>query len=359
MLTYIQSKYTKYFHEPQSILLSILLLLAVPLIWWFGYLFIPFFVAIITAYLLEAPIALLIGLRVPRVMAVILVYCLFMVASILTLVGFLPVLFDQIRALLKELPVMMDKAINWLEKIPENYPDIVSPGLFQSVTGDMGRDLISSMQGEAVNFSIASVSALVTISIYIIVVPFLVLFLLLDKQIILSWFVSCLPAERRWLRQIWHSMDQQLSHYVRGKFYEMLVIFLVSMALFGTMELNYAPLLAVLVGLSVIIPYVGAIVVTFPVVLIALFQWGVGPDFYWTIGLYTLFQLLDGYLLVPLLFSRVINMHPLAVIFAILFFGGLWGLWGVFLSIPLATFIRVLVQSWPKPLAADVGGKIE
>lgn len=114
------------------------------------------------------------------------------------------------------------------------------------------------------------------------------------------------------------------------------------------MNLNYAPLLAVLVGLSVIIPYVGAVLVTFPIIIIAYFQWGIGQEFFWTVGMYTLIQVLDGNVLVPLLFSEAVNLHPVAIIMAVLVFGGLWGFWGVFFAIPLATLVKALLSAWPR-----------
>jgi len=106
-------------------------------------------------------------------------------------------------------------------------------------------------------------------------------------------------------------------------------------------------LLAVAVGLSVIIPYVGAAVVTLPVVLIAWFQFGASSDFWWVVGSYLLIQTLDGNVLVPLLFSEVVNLHPVAIIVAVLVFGGLWGFWGVFFAIPLATVVQAIITAWP------------
>ena len=58
-------------------------------------------------------------------------------------------------------------------------------------------------------------------------------------------------------------------------------------------------------------------------------------------------QLLDGNLLVPFLFSEAVNLHPLIIIIAVLIFGGLWGFWGVFFAIPLATLVKAVVNAWP------------
>jgi len=107
-------------------------------------------------------------------------------------------------------------------------------------------------------------------------------------------------------------------------------------------------LLAVVVGLSVVVPYVGATVVTFPVLLVAWFQWGWGQDFVWVAVAYLVIQALDGNVLVPLLFGEVVNLHPIAIIVAILVFGGLWGFWGVFFAIPLATLVNAVIRAWPR-----------
>jgi putative permease len=115
------------------------------------------------------------------------------------------------------------------------------------------------------------------------------------------------------------------------------------------MGLNYALLLAVLMGLQVILPYIGATLVTFPVLGVAYFQWGLSNDDFMAIVIaYAIIQAVDGVLLVPLLFSEAVNLHAIAIIVAILFFGGLWGFWGVFLAIPLATVVKAVLTSWPR-----------
>ena len=106
-------------------------------------------------------------------------------------------------------------------------------------------------------------------------------------------------------------------------------------------------LLGLLVGFSVIVPYIGATLVTIPVVVVAYAQFGVTPDFLWVFGAYAVIQVLDGNVLVPLLFSEAVNLHPVAIVIAVLFFGGLWGLWGVFFAIPLATLVNAILSAWP------------
>ena len=162
-----------------------------------------------------------------------------------------------------------------------------------------------------------------------------------------GWLANFLPEERRLLRTVWAELDIKIASYVRGKVIEVLIIWVASYIAFALMGLNFAMLLSLAVGLSVIIPYVGATVVTIPVALIAFFQWGFSSEFGWLLAIYGLIQFLDGNLLVPLLFSEVVNLHPVAIIVAVVFFGSLWGVWGVFFAIPLATLIQAILNSWP------------
>ena len=149
------------------------------------------------------------------------------------------------------------------------------------------------------------------------------------------------------MRQIWSEMNQQIANYVRGKFIEIIIVGGVSSIVFSLLGLNYALLLGILVGLSVLIPYIGALVVTVPVAMIAFFQWGWSNEFIYVLVAYGVIQMLDGNVLVPILFSEAVNLHPVAIILAVLVFGGLWGFWGVFFAIPLATLCKAVLNAWP------------
>ena len=143
-------------------------------------------------------------------------------------------------------------------------------------------------------------------------------------------------------------MDDQLANYVRGKVVEIAIVGVTAYVLFLILGLNYPALLAMIVGLSVLIPYIGATLATIPVALVGYVQWGLGTDFYTLIIAYFILQALDGNVLVPLLFSEAVNLHPVAIIIAVLIFGGLWGFWGVFFAIPLATLLKAILNAWPR-----------
>jgi putative permease len=156
-----------------------------------------------------------------------------------------------------------------------------------------------------------------------------------------------LPEERGLVNRVWVESEAQVANYVRGKFVEIVIVGAVTYVTFITLGLQYAALLATMIGFSVLIPYIGAMVATVPVALVAFFQFGWGWEFGYVLIAYTIIQVLDGNVLVPLLFSEVVNLHPVAIILAILVFGGMWGFWGIFFAIPLATFVKAVINAWP------------
>ena len=137
-----------------------------------------------------------------------------------------------------------------------------------------------------------------------------------------------------------------MGRFIRGKFIEILIVWGASYLLFVFLGLEFSMLLSFFSGLSVLIPYIGATVMSILVASIAYFQWGWGADFAVTSISYIVIQLLDGYVLVPIIFSEVVNLHPVAIIISLLVFGGLWGFWGVFFSIPFATLVHAVLKSW-------------
>ncbi|MEM7257907.1 MAG: AI-2E family transporter, partial [Pseudomonadota bacterium] len=210
----------------------------------------------------------------------------------------------------------------------------------QRQVGQYGQRLLS--------FSIASAMNLLVLSINLVLVPLIVFFTLKDKQKLLDWARGFMPNKSQLAEKVWEQADGKIANYIRGKVIEIMIVWVFTYVFFAIMGLNYAVLLSALVGFSVIIPYVGAVVVTIPIALIAFFQWGFTAKFGYLLLGYQIIQILDGNVLVPLLFSEVVDLHPLAIIVSVLFFGGLWGLWGVFFAIPLAALTQAVLDAWPR-----------
>lgn len=342
----------RYLSHPQAVLLVILLIFSGLIVAYFGQMLAPAIAAVVIAYLLEGTVSKLESRGLPRMIAVIAVFTLFMAVLLFVLIGLVPIVSRQLTNFLQELPRMINDGRTLLLRLPEIYPNIITASQINEITASI-RSGLTEFGQSILSFSLASIPTLVTILVYLILGPVLVFFFLKDKEAISGWILGFLPSERGVIDQVWYEMDDQIGNYVRGKVYEIFIVGAVSYATFSFFGLDYAPLLGVLVGLSVIVPYIGAAVVTLPVALAAYLQLGFGHDFTWVLVAYGVIQALDGNVLVPLLFSDVVNLHPVAIIIAVLVFGGLWGFWGVFFAIPLATLVKSLLKAWPKSADRD------
>jgi len=353
MINVIKIWFHRYFSDPQAVLLAILLVTSITILMTMNQILAPVLVSLVLAYLLDGLIKSLQNLHFPRLLAVFCVYSIFMTLLVFILVVLLPLVSYQLTELIRELPNMAAEGHKYIKNIPDHFPIISNEhvdGVIHSIrkkVDEIGKTLLST--------SLSSIPAVIALLVYSILVPLLVFFFLKDKDKILSWLVSFLPKERTAAENIWTEMDLQMGNYIRGKVYEIFLVGTFTYFPFAYFGLHYASLLAVLVGLSVIIPYIGAVVVTIPVLIVAYFQWGIEATFFWVAGTYFIIQALDGNVLVPLLFSEAVNLHPVAIVVAVLVFGGIWGFWGVFFAIPLATLVKALISTWPRSPAVEAG----
>ncbi len=309
----------------------------------------PVIASAVIAYILEGGVKLCEAVKLPRLTAVLLLLCLFLVLFVALLFGILPLVIQQALQLVAQVPAWVAEARDALLQLPDRYPGIISANqievFFQATTEFVTR------QGQqiVVTWSASSVVGVITIIIYLILVPILVFFFLKDKDKLTQWFSRFFPDKDHGLTQtVWENLDRQMSNYIRGKFWEILIVGGVTFIVFTLFGLQFAALLSVVVGLSVLIPFIGAAVVTIPVIAVAAVQWGMSPEFAYLVIAYLVIQFLDGYILVPLLFSEVVDLHPVAIVVAVLVFGGIWGIWGVFFAIPLATLVQAILISWPR-----------
>lgn len=306
----------------------------------------PLLWSLVITFMLQGLVNSLEKLNLPHRVSVYLVYLLFLGTTLLIFLVFLPFSWSRMTLFVNELPTMVDQLRSLLLLLPQNYPELFSESqvdqwlaVMQGELGAFGQTILS--------YSVSSITRVVTLVVYTVLVPILVFFMLKDSEKLLNFLESWLPEKRPIMAQVWHEMNDQLANYIRGKAVEILIVGVSSYILFELFGINYPVLLAVLVGFSVIVPYVGATVVTIPIFLVGFFQWGFSGDLLQILIAYTVLQLIDGNILVPLIFSETVNLHPISIITAVLVFGGLWGFWGVFFAIPLATFIKAVIRAWP------------
>ena len=347
MIKLIKDWYEDNFTDPNQVSLALVLIFSVIVTYILVQTIAPILVAIVLAYMLEGLVQHLIKItKATRHFSVIVVFFLFLIISILTLFMLLPLLLDQLTLLVKSLPEIFNKSKQLIlglydenEYIPKDYIDNIFLGL-QGETSKVGNSIFT--------FSLASAGGLFAIIVYAILVPIMIFFMLFDKETINSWIARFFPKKLELTRRAYSELNLKIGNYIRCKFIEIMIVWISSFILFFALGLNYSLLLSFLCGLSVIIPYVGMIAVTIPIILVAYFQWALGSEFWYVIIGHLLIQAVDGNVVVPILFSDAVNIHPFAILLSILFFGSVWGIWGVFFAIPLAVLISTILNVWPE-----------
>ena len=317
---------------------------------------VPLIISIAIAYLLEGVVYQLERSGVRRILAVSVVFSAFCAGIFYILTEVVPTIIEQTKNLFIAIPTLIGQLQEKLLLLPKRFSS------FFTVADVNG--FISSLTAEITNFSktlfstklFSSLVFLITILVYFVLVPLLVFFLLKDKKEILRWLGKFMPEKSQIIHEIWKEVDVQIGNYIRGKFSEILIVWVLCLIPFYYFDLNYWLLLSFLVGLSVLIPYIGATLVTIPVLVVAYMQFGASSSFYWIITAYSIIQIIDGNVFVPLIFSEAVNIHPVAIITAVLVFGGLWGFWGIFFAIPLATLVKATMEAWQRYGIAQENG---
>ena len=346
------------FSDPQILLLTLVLVGGLGILYLFGSALKPFVASVIIAYLLEGFVRPMERRHVPRVLAVTVVFTVFLLVVLYLVFSLLPLLADQVQRLVRDLPSIVQQVQGLLRTLPERYPGFVEPQYVDSLIASVGSRL-QSWGGQLVSLSIAYIPGLATLVVYAILVPFLILFMLKDKALILGWLQGFLPPHQQLAQKVWRDVDRQIGNFIRGKVWEIIIVGVVTYLTFRILGFNYSALMGVITGFSVLIPFIGAAVVTIPVALLGLVQWGPGWDLGYLLIAYGIIQALDGNVLVPLIFSEAVKLHPVAIILAILIFGSIWGFWGVFFAIPLATVVKSILEAVPKLQQSEAGADPE
>lgn len=345
ILDYLDSFYRRH---SQVIILVAVLVAGTLVILLLGRMMAALLVAVILAYLLEGPVSFMEKHGVSRWLALVVVFFFFVMGLFFTTFALVPLMITQTASLIQVLPDYLADGEEFLMTLPDRFPGIVTSDTVAQIVQN-----IQSFQNEMAQRFFSLVFVIIrhgmSVIIYLVLVPLMVFFLIKDKNKIIGWLSGFMPEERGLVQKVWADTNRQIANFIRGKFWEILIVASVATVAFLYFGLNFAILFGVLTGLSVLIPYIGAITMTIPIAVVAFFQFeGFTPDFFYVLGAYLAIQILDGNVLFPILFSKVVHLHPLAILVALLFFGGIWGFWGLFFAIPLATLVNAVLVSWPR-----------
>jgi putative permease len=225
-----------------------------------------------------------------------------------------------------------------LEYLHNRFPIIENYGLPGKVRG-WGEQLLAAILASTPQ------SAMKVGGLFVIV-PLFTFFFLRDGRSILRACTAMAPNRHfEMVHDLSHLVTRQLGHFIRGRIIEAIIIGLVVTLGLSFTDIRYASILGIFAGVTNLIPYIGPIIGMVPGILIAFVDLGVGPQFWWIVILYILIAqvLIDNFILIPILISRVANLHPLWVFFAIIAGGKLYGVIGMIIGVPIVSIVKIAV----------------
>jgi putative permease len=354
MFQVLRSWYRSLLSDPNSATFFIIIAVLFTVIYFYSGIFMPILVALGVSYILEAPINFLERKKIlRRTISTYIIILLFFVFLGLFCVYVGPSIVSQGSDLINRIPSIISQTSDYIKAKIEEYPhifehidiDAISAHITNSITSFSTEFIKSNLLGYLMNVT--------SFVMYLILIPLLAFFMLKDKHVLIAGVKGFFPPNLELASDMWKKMNTQLMNYVSGKFIHIIVISVLNFIIFYCFGLNYAILLGLLVGLSVLIPVVGAGIVTVPVALVAFTQFGADSTLWTLLGVYAAGLALDANLITPMLFSEKMKLHPFVILASVLVFGSMWGFWGVFFAIPLATFFKTIYLNWPRGKYVD------
>src|SRR5699024_5186856 len=306
----------------------------------FWHLLLPFLIAVLIAYLLYPVIKKMHAYIMPKSLAILMIYLLFFGG-----IGYLgyrvyPAVIQQISELQEQLPQLIDmyrefiySLYEYTSFLPENVHDRMDQLIYEAEM------YIENLLTDVVR----GFTKIFDMIIIITVIPVLVFYFLKDFAAIKNYFKTWIPEKyHAQTRLLCRAIDEGLGNYIRGQFVVCLFVGLAAFVLFKFLDVPYALLLAIIMALTNIIPYFGPIIGAIPAVAITATISG-KLVLIVLAGIFII-QVIDGNLLSPYIVGKSVNIHPIAIIFALLLGGQISGVIGMILAVPVLAVINVIVS---------------
>ena len=330
--------------DPQVLLLAVLLLLAAGALYAFGFQLLPFIAAFLIAYALDGAVQQLTRRGWRRVWAVVLIYLIYLLLYVGLLAGPMQLVARRAVEAARTLPSSPDQLIERFS----HWPDLSFGLMPENLRQDLLNLVLEQTQqglGQLVSGSLGLLPQVTGWIVFVFLVPLLVFFFLKDKESLGRTARTYLPLRHELLSVILREMESRMGQYVRSKICEILLVGSFTWAAFALLGFEYPVVYGLVSGLSVLVPFVGMVAVAVPLFIQGYLQWGMTLELGWLMLAYSVIQFVDGNILVPVMFSQAVALHPITILLAVILFGNLWGFWGVLLAIPMATFVKTLLHA--------------
>lgn len=300
----------------------------------------PFLISIIMAYLLNPIVRLLHQRNVPRAIAVIIIYFTFMLVATVFVINATPTFIKQSKDLTEHIPELVETYQAWLQEFNSHkyqLPETIRLGIDQALenievkTTNYFANLLNGAGGFLHKF------------IGLFVIPFLVFYMLKDMDSIQKGILLFVPrSQRKEFSKLIHDIDLALGNYIAGQLLVSLFVGVLAYIGYWIIEMPYTLILALVITITNIIPYIGPIIGAAPSILVAFtISWEMTVA---VLIVNLIVQVLEGNLISPFIMGKRLHMHPLLIIFALLLGGELGGLIGLIFAVPILAILRVITH---------------
>lgn len=307
----------------------------------------PVIISGLLYYLLNPIVDFLERHRVKRIIAISIVFILIALLILWGLAVAIPAIQHQVLSFMKNLPDYLEKANRTIDDVLDNK---VSPEIKPQLdewTSQLSQNITSwasSFSARAVNW----VSNLITVAsqviIALIIMPFIVFYLLRDEKNLKGQIIRFLPTKiRKSADKVLSDVNTQLANYVRGQITVAIIVALMFILLLKIIGLRYAVTLGVTAGFLNLIPYLGSFLAMLPALVLGLVA---GPEmFVKVVIVFIVEQTIEGRFVSPLVLGSQLNIHPITILFVLITSGSMFGIWGVFLGIPVYASAKVVISA--------------
>lgn len=302
-------------------------------------LLLPFLIAALIAYLLYPLVEKINSLNIHKGLAILMLYLVFFGG-----IGYLfyrgyPAIVHQLHDLNQNLPQFIEMYQGWIYQI-YSYTSFLPEAVHDRID-----EMILTVETSLDNILaklVGGFEKIIDMVITITVIPVLVFYFIKDYGKISGFFSRLIPARYRDESSLlMKQVDKGLGGYIRGQLIVSLFVSIASLVAFFLLKIKYSLLLAILMGVTNIIPYFGPIIGAVPT--LAITYTTDGSKVIFVLLAIFIIQILEGNLLSPYIMGKTVEVHPVAIIFVLLLGGKLFGIWGLILAVPLLTISKVIV----------------
>jgi predicted PurR-regulated permease PerM len=302
----------------------------------------PFLIAVIISYLLNPIVNLLSHRLLPRSVAVLLIYSLFIASIVILVINLAPLLEVQLSELVEHLPKWNARLQTMIKEYNDHSKEMLPLSLQTAVERSLGR--LEMKISEYVGSLMSGIGSTINQLFLFLIIPFLAFYMMKDIHSIERTLLLIIPKKnRRDMIRVLREMDLALGNYIRGQFLVCLVVGVLAYIGYLIVGLPYAFLFAALVAIFNVIPYLGPIFGLIPAVFVAFIS-GSMKMVFGVVIVNLIIQILEGNVISPQIVGKSLHMHPLSIIFALLVGGELGGVLGLILAVPLFAMGKVVFE---------------